>query len=117
MCGFQTLLYFFQIDTLTSNGGRNVTISDVLHNDVLLFYFMEFLDAAEGRIHRPMLDFWMCVDAFRHRSTEKVDKDSLASCMQNEAIIIYEKFISLQAASRLGFGTNIRYTQPSMYML
>jgi hypothetical protein len=69
---------------------------------------MEFLDSCEGRQHRPMVDFWICVQAFKQRATEEGAKLSGDSFLQNEAIIIYEKFISLQAPSHLGFGTNIR---------
>ncbi len=74
-----------------------------------MFHFMEFVDRSEGRSHRSMLEFWMCANNFTRRS--KTSKSSVdKTSQQNDAIHIYEKYISMQASSALGFGSDIRLT-------
>ena len=53
-----------------------------------------------------MLEFWMSVGNFKRRSkASKVDRASL----QDDAIHIYEKYVSLQAPDSLGFGADMRF--------
>ena len=120
---------------MTRNDGRSLDICDILNNDGLLFHLMEFIDNSEDRNHRSMLDFWMCANDFRRRAktstnanVETMSNDfrrrpitsttsnanvetmsnEVSTLLQNDAIIIYDKFISLQASSPLGFGSDIR---------
>lgn len=106
----------FQLDILLKDEGRCIDISDVLSNDVLMFHFMEFVDEVEGRGHRSMLEFWMSVANFKRRLkspeiclVDKVTTTPATMSAQNDAIVIYEKFISMQASSPLGFASELRY--------
>ena len=77
-----------------------------------MFHFMEFVDEVEGRGHRSMLEFWMSVANFKRRLKSPVDKVTTTPATmsaQNDAIVIYEKFISMQASSPLGFASELRY--------
>ena len=70
-------------------------MSGVLYNDALLFNFMEFVEEQEGAgCDRDMLEFWLAASNFRERST--------AEHVQEDALIIYQRFISLEATSPLG---------------
>ena len=42
--------------------GEDLEITDILHDDTLVFHFMEFMD---GRGDRDVLEFWMAVNNFR----------------------------------------------------
>lgn len=66
-------------------------MNDVLYNDTLLFHFMEFM---EGEGDRDLLEFWMAASNFRQNEDQKH--------LQSDALIIYERFISIQAPSCLG---------------
>nr|CAD7408976.1 unnamed protein product [Timema cristinae] len=80
-----------QIDVLTSS---KVTLFDILYNDTALFYFME-------------LEFWLAAVNFRQQLLNKVDNyDPMEA--QNDAMILYDKFFSLQATSPLGFNDRVR---------
>ena len=86
-------LKLFQVDVLTSGGP--VQMSGVLYNDSLLFNFMEFVEEQENAgCDRDMLEFWLAASNFRERST--------AEHVQGDALIIYHRFISLEATSPLG---------------
>ena len=74
-------------------------MSGVLYNDALLFNFMEFVEEQEGAgCDRDMLEFWLAASNFRERST--------AEHVQEDALIIYQRFISLEATSPLGKSDN-----------
>ena len=74
-------------------------MSGVLYNDALLFNFMEFVEEQEGAgCDRDMLEFWLAACNFRERST--------AEHVQEDALIIYQRFISLEATSPLGKSDN-----------
>ena len=86
-------IFLLQVDVLTSGGP--VQMSGVLYNDALLFNFMEFVEEQEGAgCDRDMLEFWLAASNFRERST--------AEHVQEDALIIYQRFISLEATSPLG---------------
>nr|CAD7433942.1 unnamed protein product [Timema monikensis] len=90
-----------QIDVLTSS---KVTLFDILYNDTALFYFMEFIEQ-EG--HHSLLEFWLAAVNFRQQLLNKVDNyDPMEA--QNDAMILYDKFFSLQATSPLGFNDRVR---------
>ena len=79
------------VDVLT--GGDGLRMSDVLHHDELLFHFMEFMD---GEGDRDLLEFWMAANNFRRQSGGDPGH------LKEDALVIYERFISMQASSALG---------------
>ena len=91
-----------QIDVLTSG---SVALDDILCNETALFYFMEFL---EQENHRYLLDFWLAATNFYQQMyTQKELFDSVE--MQNDAIILYDRYISLQAHCPLGVSDKVRF--------
>jgi A-kinase anchor protein 10 len=72
---------------------------------------MEFLENSEGRNFSSLLEFWISANNFRQQGSTIQDdnqqNDNL-EFLRNDAIAIYDKFISLQASSPLGFSSSIR---------
>ncbi|XP_066587356.1 A-kinase anchor protein 10, mitochondrial isoform X1 [Prorops nasuta] len=91
-----------QIDVLTCG---NVQLADILYNETALFYFMEFMEL-ENR--RELVDFWMSAINYKQNLMEKGDLNDSAEA-QSDAVIIYDKFFSLQATVPLGFSDKIRF--------
>lgn len=90
-----------QIDVLTSG---DVGLMDILHNQPSLFYFMEFMEQ-EGR--RALIEFWLA--AYNFSSQLKEDESNVnVDQAQSDAIVLYEKYFSLQATCPLGFSDKIR---------
>ncbi|XP_004930472.2 A-kinase anchor protein 10, mitochondrial isoform X1 [Bombyx mori] len=89
-----------QIDILT-NG--SLQLKDILYNDTLLFYFTEYLEQESCRI---LLEFLMAIIHFRDNLIN--NNNDNADQAQADAIVIYEKYFSLQATNPLGFPTDIR---------
>ncbi|KAK9730367.1 Regulator of G protein signaling domain [Popillia japonica] len=92
----------YQIDVLTSG---NVVLDDILYNETALFYFMEFL---EQESNRNLLEFWLAATNFHqqlHNQKEFVDPVEA----QNDAVVLYDKYFSLQAHCPLGFGDKVRF--------
>lgn len=87
-----------QIDVLTSG---NVVLEDILYNETALFYFMEFLEQ-EGQ--RALLEFWLAATHFQQQLQEQNDPVET----QNDAVVLYDKYFSLQAHCPLGFGDKVR---------
>ncbi|XP_066995812.2 A-kinase anchor protein 10, mitochondrial [Anabrus simplex] len=93
-----------QIDILTSG---NVALSDILYNESALFYFMEYMEQ-EGNQSLSLLEFWISAENFQqHLMDKKGTYDPLVA--QNDAIVIYDKYFSLQATNPLGFNDMIRF--------
>lgn len=91
-----------QIDVLTSG---NVVLEDVLYNETALFYFMEFL---EQENHRGLLEFWLAATNFQQQLQEQKDRyDPIEA--QNDAVVLYDKYFSLQAHCPLGFSDKVRF--------
>ncbi|XP_043272093.1 A-kinase anchor protein 10, mitochondrial isoform X2 [Venturia canescens] len=91
-----------QIDVLTSG---DVKLSDILYNETAFFYFMEFMELENKR---ELLDFWMTAVNYKQNLLEKnVSLDP--SEAQTDALIIYDKYFSLQATMPLGFSDKIRF--------
>ncbi|XP_040570619.1 A-kinase anchor protein 10, mitochondrial [Lepeophtheirus salmonis] len=76
-------------------GGGPTTIRDILSNETLLFRFTEFLES-EG--DKDSLSFWMIINNF-HEQPE---------ALQGDALVIYERYVSMQATNPLGFPNEIR---------
>lgn len=87
-----------QIDVLTSG---NVVLQDILYNETALFYFMEFL---EQENHRVLLEFWLAATNFQQ---QKDCYDPVEA--QNDAVVLYDKYFSLQAHCPLGFSDKVRF--------
>lgn len=89
-----------QIDILTSG---SLNLGDILYNNTLLFYFTEYLEQESCRL---LLEFLMAIMHFRDNlingNTSTVDQE------QADAIVLYEKYFSLQATTPIGFPTFIR---------
>lgn len=91
----------YQIDILTSG---NIDLQDVLYNESILFYFMEFLEQ-EGS--RNLLEFWLAAINFRQQLLDHQNLDPDEA--QKDAVVLYDKYFSLQATCPLGFGDKIRF--------
>lgn len=102
--GFLRSDYFckHQIDVLTSG---DVVLDDILYNETALFYFMEFL---EQEHNSQLLEFWIAASNFQMQLNEQKDFfDPLEA--QNDAVVLYDKYFSLQALCPLGFSDKVRF--------
>ncbi|XP_018336888.1 A-kinase anchor protein 10, mitochondrial [Agrilus planipennis] len=90
-----------QIDVLTSG---NVTLEDILFNETALFYFMEFL---EQENQRHLLEFWIAASNFQQQLRDQKDFLDPAE-VQGDAVVLYDKYFSLQAHCPLGFSDKVR---------
>lgn len=89
------------VDILTS---EYLKIQDILCCEAALFYFMEFL---EQEHHREYLDFWIAATNFKKQldNTETYDQQQA----QTDALVLYEKYFSLQATNSLHVSDRIRF--------
>lgn len=92
----------YQIDVLTSG---NVVLDDILYNETALFYFMEYL---EQENQRPLLEFWIAASNFQQQlNDQKEFFDPMEA--QSDAVVLYDKYFSLQALCPLGFSDKVRF--------
>ncbi|XP_061389835.1 A-kinase anchor protein 10, mitochondrial [Musca vetustissima] len=82
-----------------------LNVNDILHSEVTLFYFMEYL---EQHKERDCLDFWSTAINYRksylsHDAGYLNEKEA-----QSDAMIIYEKFFSLQNETKLWSSNKLR---------
>ncbi|KAG6442627.1 A-kinase anchor protein 10, mitochondrial [Manduca sexta] len=89
-----------QIDILTSG---SLNLKDILYNETILFYFTEYLEQESCRV---LLEFLMAVIHFRDNSIN--DNALNPDQMQADAIVIYDKYFSLQATSPISFPAETR---------
>ncbi|KAJ8920184.1 hypothetical protein NQ315_011845 [Exocentrus adspersus] len=90
-----------QIDVLTSG---NVVLDDILYNETALFYFMDFL---EQENQRCLLEFWMAASNLQQQlHDQKEFYDPIEA--QSDAVVLYDKYFSLQALCPLGFSDKVR---------
>ncbi|XP_060578196.1 A-kinase anchor protein 10, mitochondrial-like isoform X2 [Ruditapes philippinarum] len=101
--GFAASVYHckYQVEVLT---GGKLHLTDILYNDTALFYFMEYMEQ-EGLSH--LLQFVIAADNFEHLLISQSNYDGLQA--QDDAMVLYDKYFSLQAASPLGFPDTIRF--------
>lgn len=85
----------YQVEVLTSG---HVTLQDILYNETALFYFMEFMEQEQCR---DLLQFWISMTNFTCNS-------HLNDQIQNDAIVLYDRYFSLQALTPLGFPDPLR---------
>lgn len=94
----------YTIDVLTSD---NLCFEEILCSESALFYFMEFLEQDREPSKIPYLEFWLSATNFRKQlchQNEELDGNQL----RTDALVIYEKWFSLQATSSLNFSNKIR---------
>ncbi|XP_077597493.1 A-kinase anchor protein 10, mitochondrial [Stigmatopora nigra] len=91
----------YQIEVLTSG---SVFLSDILFCESALFYFSEYMEKEEAM---NVLQFWLAADNFQNQlAAKKGQYDGQEA--QNDAMILYDKYFSLQATNPLGFGDSVR---------
>lgn len=101
------------------NTGTNLKVTDILYNELALFYFMEFLEVENKRQY---LDFWLAAMNFKRQldtsnTFDDIDKESMDDVneyntmeqSQNDALILYEKYFSLQATCPLHLSDRVRF--------
>ncbi|XP_075221188.1 A-kinase anchoring protein pkaap [Lycorma delicatula] len=84
----------YQVKVLT-NG--TVTLADILYHNSALSSFIEFLEQ-EGC--QQIIEFWLAATNFESHFSQNTNTDPLQA--QNDAIVIYDKYLSLQATCPLG---------------
>lgn len=89
-----------QIDILSSG---SLDLEDILYNDAILFFFTEYLEQENCRI---LLEFLIAVMHFRDNLLN--GNSSSPEQAQADAIVLYDKYFSLQATTPIGFPTDIR---------
>lgn len=89
------------VDILTS---VDLKIQDILSCEAALFYFMEFLEQVHNREY---LDFWLAATNLKKQfeNTDVYDKQQ----SQTDALVLYEKYFSLQATSSLHVSDRTRF--------
>ncbi|KAG5674784.1 hypothetical protein PVAND_004733 [Polypedilum vanderplanki] len=88
----------YTIDVLTS---ESLCLAEILCSETALFYFMEFLEQ-EDNSKLSYLEFWL--NARNFRKQEELSSDQL----RTDALVIYEKWFSLQATNSLKFSNKTR---------
>ncbi|XP_044754738.1 A-kinase anchor protein 10, mitochondrial [Coccinella septempunctata] len=91
----------YQIDVLTSG---NIVLYDILSNETALFYFMEYLEQED---QRHLLEFWMAATNFQQQLKNQGEFFDPVEA-QNDAVVLYDKYFSLQALCPLGLGDKVR---------
>ncbi|KAJ8372946.1 hypothetical protein AAFF_G00272700 [Aldrovandia affinis] len=91
----------YQIEVLTSG---SVFLADILFCESALFYFSEYMEKEEAV---NILQFWLAADNFQDQlAAKKGQYDGQEA--QNDAMILYDKYFSLQATNPLGFDDAVR---------
>ncbi|CAF0993133.1 unnamed protein product [Adineta steineri] len=89
----------YQLKMLTSN---ELQLHDILYNNSSLAYFIEF---SEQEKFIDLVRFWLAIEHFYQSTINRmIDSQTLTE----NALNIYEQYISLQASARLGFDDAIR---------
>ncbi|XP_051538401.1 A-kinase anchor protein 10, mitochondrial-like isoform X1 [Myxocyprinus asiaticus] len=91
----------YQIEVLTSG---SVFLADILFCESALFYFSEYMEKEDAM---NVLQFWLAAENFQDQlAAKKGQYDGQEA--QNDAMILYDKYFSLQATNPLGFGDTVR---------
>lgn len=85
----------YQVEVLTSG---TVELSDIIYHPSALTCFTEFLDQ-EGYL--SVLEFWQMAKSFEKNLLQAGDSFDAVQA-QNDAVLIYDKYLSLQATNPLG---------------
>ncbi|XP_050729689.1 A-kinase anchor protein 10, mitochondrial-like [Eriocheir sinensis] len=92
-----------QIDVLTSG---SVRLADIIYSDSAFPYFMEYVEQEGGQ---SMLQFWVAVSNFRQQLLEADPRTHDPAQAQADAMILYDKYFSLQATCPQGFSDKVRF--------
>ncbi|ODN02618.1 A-kinase anchor protein 10, mitochondrial [Orchesella cincta] len=94
-----------QVDMFTNC--ETVTLLDILLNQNVLFYFMEFVDQEDKR---EVLEFLMAALNFEEQFKYEGVAENVIDfkVAESDAMVLYEKYISLQAPHPLGIRDEIR---------
>ncbi len=90
---------------------QNLSLSDFLYDEIAVVYLLEYLEKENVR---DLLKFWMQAENFSRNliinksSIKKSNLETMYKQWQNDAMVIYDNYISLQAKSCLGFDTLVR---------
>lgn len=97
---FLSSVYYLkhQLDMISSGA---LCIHDILRSQKLLCAFIEFLD---GEGSRKLIEFIIAADTFAQQIALQPENDQL----MEDAVIIYDKYFSMQATDPLKFGAKIR---------
>lgn len=87
----------YTVDVLT---GEDLSLREILCSESALFYFMEFLEQ-ERDCKLPYLEFWLSANNFRKQTDDQAN-------LKSDALVIYEKWLSLQATAPLNFSNRVR---------
>ncbi|XP_017056501.1 A-kinase anchor protein 10, mitochondrial [Drosophila ficusphila] len=85
--------------------GSSINIYDVLNSELALFYFTEYL---EQRQERECLEFWITAINFRKSFASGEEKEEDRKAAQSDAMIIYDRYFSLQSECRLWMSQKLR---------
>lgn len=91
-----------QIDVLTSG---SVRLADILYSDSAFPYFMEYVEQEGGR---QMLQLWVAASNFRQQLIEHAGMYDPQQA-QADAMVLYDKYFSLQATCPQGFSDRVRF--------
>uniref|UniRef100_A0A8C5T4E7 A-kinase anchoring protein 10 n=1 Tax=Malurus cyaneus samueli TaxID=2593467 RepID=A0A8C5T4E7_9PASS len=91
----------YQIEVLTSG---TVYLADILFCESALFYFSEYMEKEDAV---NVLQFWLAADNFQSQLAAKEGQYDGQEA-QNDAMILYDKYFSLQATHPLGFDDSVR---------
>ncbi|XP_042890021.1 A-kinase anchor protein 10, mitochondrial-like isoform X1 [Penaeus japonicus] len=91
-----------QIDVLTSG---SVRLADILYSDSAFPYFMEYVEQEGGR---QMLQLWVAASNFRQQLIEHAGIYDPQQA-QSDAMVLYDKYFSLQATCPQGFSDRVRF--------
>lgn len=89
----------YTVDVLTS---ESLNLREILYSESALFFFMEFLEQEKDTCKLPYLEFWLSSTNFRKQNDQSPQQ------MKSDALVIYEKWFSLQATQPLNFSNHIR---------
>lgn len=84
---------------------HNLNINDIIHSEVTLFYLMEYLEQHQ---ERDCLDFWSSAINYRKSYLSQEPQVRNEKEAQSDAMIIYEKFFSLQNELKLWSSNKLR---------
>lgn len=93
----------YTVDVLT---GHSLNLLEILYSESALFYFMEFLEQEKEACKLPYLEFWLSATNFRKQTSDNSHFEQ--SQMKSDALVIYEKWFSLQATAPLNLSNKVR---------
>lgn len=92
--------YKYTVDVLTS---ETLNLNEILRNETALFFFMEFLEQEDkSNCKLPYLEFWLSASNFHKQNDQSLQQ------IKSDALVIYEKWFSLQATSSLKISDRVR---------